>query len=219
MSTRDERVTHLIDWINHASLGLLDKSVIEIPDCGREDLAYVFARLRFDSGVEVGTERGLYANTLLEANLNLYLDCVDPYRPYHGYREHTSVDKLEAFYMEAYVTLSKYPHVSFVRDFSEYAHYRYDDEVLDFVFIDANHSLLHVIQDLHYWVPKVKQGGIIAGHDWISRKDPAMNMHVMEAVTAYVSAYNIKPLFLLGRKEIREGEVRDRPRSWLFIKE
>jgi hypothetical protein len=182
-------------------------------------LAYVFARLRFDSGVEVGTERGLYANTLLEANLNLYLDCVDPYRPYHGYREHTSVDKLEAFYMEAYVTLSKYPHVSFVRDFSEYAHYRYDDEVLDFVFIDANHSLLHVIQDLHYWVPKVKQGGIIAGHDWISRKDPAMNMHVMEAVTAYVSAYNIKPLFLLGRKEIREGEVRDRPRSWLFIKE
>lgn len=195
-----------------------NQAIIEIPSVGRDDLARLFAWLGYESGVEVGTERGLFANTLLEANPNLYLDCVDPYRPYHGYREHTSADKLEAFYMEAYVTLSKYPHVSFVRDFSEYAHHRYDDEVLDFVYIDANHSLLHVIQDLHYWVPKVKRGHLVSGHDFISRKDPALNMHVVEAVTAYVRAYRIAPLLVLGSKQIREGEVRDPVRSWMFVR-
>jgi hypothetical protein len=218
MSTRDERITHLIDWINHPSHGLLDKSIIEIPDCGREDLAYAFARLGFNVGVEIGTERGIYAEVLCKANPSLRLWCIDPYRAYSGYREHTSQSKLDTFYKEAQERLRPY-NAEILRWFSDKTAEGFTDESLDFVYCDGNHSLMHVVQDLTLWTPKLKRGSIFAGHDWISRKDPAMNMHVMEAVTAYVNAYNIKPLFLLGRKEIREGEVRDRPRSWMWVKE
>lgn len=41
-----------------------------------------------------------------------------------------------------------------------------DDTSLDFVFIDADHKYEPVKRDLRIWVPKVKSGGIVAGHDW-----------------------------------------------------
>jgi predicted O-methyltransferase YrrM len=36
---------------------------------------------------------------------------------------------------------------------------------VDFVFIDGDHSYDGVIRDIKAWLPKVKPGGVIAGHD------------------------------------------------------
>jgi predicted O-methyltransferase YrrM len=41
----------------------------------------------------------------------------------------------------------------------------FDDSVLASVFIDAAHDYDSVLADLNAWAPKVKEGGIIAGHD------------------------------------------------------
>lgn len=193
-------------------------SLIEIPNRGREDLAQLFTDLGFYFGIEVGTERGLYAEVLMKANPDLELHCVDPYLAYRGYREHTSQSKLDGFYDEARERLRPYE-VVFHRNASVDASENFLDSSADFVFIDGNHSLLHVIQDLCYWTPKVRKGGIVAGHDYIRRKQSDYLMHVPQAVHAFVDAYNIKPLFVLGRKAIIEGEVRDKPRSWMFVKE
>ena len=38
-------------------------------------------------------------------------------------------------------------------------------EKLDFVFIDADHRSPAVEQDIRYWIPKIKKGGFIIGHD------------------------------------------------------
>ena len=43
---------------------------------------------------------------------------------------------------------------------------KFDDESLDFVFIDASHEYEDVKSDIKAWMPKVKVGGIIAGHDY-----------------------------------------------------
>lgn len=40
------------------------------------------------------------------------------------------------------------------------------DESLDLVYIDANHAYEHALEDIRDWLPKVKPGGIIAGHDY-----------------------------------------------------
>jgi hypothetical protein len=42
----------------------------------------------------------------------------------------------------------------------------YEDESLDFVFIDADHTKEGFSDDMDCWFPKVKQGGVIAGHDY-----------------------------------------------------
>jgi len=41
----------------------------------------------------------------------------------------------------------------------------FDDESVDFVFIDAAHDFESVSRDIRAWYPKVKPGGVIAGHD------------------------------------------------------
>lgn len=46
------------------------------------------------------------------------------------------------------------------------------DGVLDFVFIDANHSYEYVKRDILSWYPKVKGGGIVSGHDYVN--DPSV---------------------------------------------
>ncbi len=43
---------------------------------------------------------------------------------------------------------------------------RFEDKSLDFVFIDSDHVYPRVISDIKAWLPKLKSGGIIAGHDY-----------------------------------------------------
>lgn len=42
------------------------------------------------------------------------------------------------------------------------------DGSLDFVFIDADHTYESVLADIDAWLPKVRSGGILAGHDYVN---------------------------------------------------
>ncbi len=52
-----------------------------------------------------------------------------------------------------------------------------EDGSLDFVFIDADHSYESCKRDIEAWYPKVRKGGLVAGHDY-NQKWPG----VMQAV-------------------------------------
>lgn len=47
------------------------------------------------------------------------------------------------------------------------AYTKFEDDSIDFLFIDAHHTYEDVKIDLELWYPKVKTGGIISGHDYI----------------------------------------------------
>jgi len=56
----------------------------------------------------------------------------------------------------------------------------FPDRIFEFVYIDANHSYKAVCEDIAAWLPKVKDDGIICGHDYQDR-DPS-KINVIEAV-------------------------------------
>ena len=43
---------------------------------------------------------------------------------------------------------------------------QFEDESLDVVFIDLTHTYESVKEDIGLWLPKVKRGGILSGHDY-----------------------------------------------------
>ena len=42
----------------------------------------------------------------------------------------------------------------------------FEDKSVDIVYIDANHDYEEVKKDIVNWLPKIKNGGIISGHDY-----------------------------------------------------
>jgi glycosyltransferase involved in cell wall biosynthesis len=53
-----------------------------------------------------------------------------------------------------------------IQMFSVPASKLYSDKSLDFVFLDANHKYETITEDIKHWLPKIKSGGIIGGHDY-----------------------------------------------------
>lgn len=64
---------------------------------------------------------------------------------------------------------------------------RIEDRSLDFVYLDARHDYAAVLEDLAAWVPKVKPGGLIAGHDYLDGHLPEGEFGVKRAVDEYFS--------------------------------
>ena len=54
---------------------------------------------------------------------------------------------------------------TFIRDYTTEAAKLVEDDSLDFIFIDADHSEAGVRGDIDSWTPKVRSGGMIIGHD------------------------------------------------------
>ena len=52
-----------------------------------------------------------------------------------------------------------------VRASSIIASQMYEPNSLDFIFIDASHDEMSVKEDLAFWMPRLKENGLIAGDD------------------------------------------------------
>lgn len=64
--------------------------------------------------------------------------------------------------------LEDYSNIEFLNMRSEEAVSLFDDGIFDAVYIDACHDYEFVKQDIELWMPKVKSGGILCGHDYIT---------------------------------------------------
>lgn len=72
--------------------------------------------------------------------------------------------------------------VTFLQNYSNKAHVFFDDNSIDVLYIDANHTYEYVKDDLEYWYPKVKDGGFICGHDYNHKNFPGVTKAVHEFV-------------------------------------
>lgn len=60
-----------------------------------------------------------------------------------------------------------------------------DFKNIDMVFIDANHKYGSVVRDIAAWWPKIREGGILSGHDYWTVKG-GRNRGVRKAVNQFV---------------------------------
>lgn len=83
-------------------------------------------------------------------------------------------------------------YVNPVKGLSEEVSKLYDDNSLDFVFLDASHDYESVKKDIDCWFPKVKQNGVIAGHDYNEDGTPGVAwVGVVKAVNEFFGVENI----------------------------
>lgn len=216
MSEDPQGVTKYI--LDKYNLDRRRKGATEIPNTGRDDLSRLFAELGFRVGAEIGVEQGKYSEVLCRENPEATIYLVDPWAAYRNYREHVKQDLMDEFLRRAKERLGPFDNYKIVRKFSMEAVQEFRDGELDFVYIDGNHVLPYVINDIIEWSKKVRVGGIVSGHDYRESSKLVTQQHVVYAVNCYVKSYRIHPWFLLGRKAKVSGEIREANRSWLWEK-
>lgn len=136
----------------------------------REELPTILRTIAARRGAEIGVQKGEHAELLLK-EWGGFLYLVDCWKhqdssiyPCMG---NVSDDDHELFYMDAVDRLKAYAsHSEIIRDYSTAAADKVPDGSLDFVYIDSNHTYDAVTADLRAWYPKVRPGGMIAGHDF-----------------------------------------------------
>ena len=166
----------------------------------RNDLAALFAAMGYRCGAEIGVWEGLFSEQLCLANPGVRLTCVDPWLQYKTYNERkNNQERLDWAYGEACKRLAPYG-CQILRLSSVEAARRIPDGSLDFVYIDGNHQHPFVDEDLATWVPKVRIGGIVAGHDYEMPPRKAPWIDVREAVLSYTAAHQIQPWYVVGRE-------------------
>ena len=123
-------------------------------------------------GVEVGVRDGEFSEHVL-SHWNGIMHLVDPWLNQNTtiYNDISNVakDEQEArFRMVSTTMANKFParyHIH--RTYSVEASKLFTDSQLDFVYIDARHDYEGVLEDMNAWWPKLKVGGLFAGHDFV----------------------------------------------------
>lgn len=113
-------------------------------------------------GVEIGVKEGNNALYMLKQLDIKKLYLIDPYTVY------TSLNKVynnTTLYNLVQKLFSKDKRIEIIRGYSFNACTLFNDNSLDFVYIDGNHEYDYVYDDIKSWYKKLKINGILSGHD------------------------------------------------------
>lgn len=163
----------------------------------RDEIAHLLnERGLVGCGVEVGVQTGLYSETLLRTWQGAHLISVDPWREDapDAYVDiaNRPQDAQDANYEATRARLEPFGRRSSIwRATSVEAAARIPDHCLDFVYLDARHDFDSVVEDLEAWLPKLRPGGILAGHDYVDGHFPAGVFGVKSAVDGFFDPLGI----------------------------
>lgn len=153
-------------------------------------------------GVEVGTFEGGFSREIV-SNWNGTLYMVDVWRElgseYQDINNHKG-EKSLSFSKAIENTQGFEDRAIMIRATSKVASSMFNDDSLDFVYIDANHAYDYVVEDIKLWYPKIRKGGYLCGHDYIDfdwYADPnyaenKKDKHIW-ANDAYLGVFGVNP--------------------------
>lgn len=160
----------------------IDETIPEAP--GRFGLPGLLELMGAKVGVEVGVWRGEFSAYLL-SHWPGKLWLVDSWEERENYLDVANVSREQhaANYQAALDAVA--PHagrVDIIKGCSVCAAPFFDGGCLDFVFLDAEHSYEAVTEDLNAWLPKLRPGGLMCGHDFLNYSGPLGEFRVKAAV-------------------------------------
>lgn len=118
-------------------------------------------------GIELGCGDGDTTLHLLSNLPNLTLYGIDPYIGYDDFNGHNPAEMLAGNFVNTMRKIDSYKdRFTLYRDISDNVVDKFEDESLDFIFIDGLHSYEQVLKDCENYYPKIKKGGLFSGHDY-----------------------------------------------------
>jgi predicted O-methyltransferase YrrM len=161
----------------------------------RHDFAKLINELNLKVGVELGVSYGAYSDFLLSNSDLEKLYSIDSWSTdysetlaatfKHWTINHGEVEKAEAISREV---LSKHGQRSIIMKGNSFDYAsQFEDNSVDFVFFDAGHRFTGFALDMINWWPKIKKGGLIAGHDYWRKH----RYEVMDVANAFLFEHRL----------------------------
>lgn len=147
----------------------------------REDLGDILFQMGKKIGAELGVQKGEFANDVIRRwkNVDEYV-MVDVWAHQENYHDIANFQNniQDQYYQTSLNVGTKLVEekllkkLTICRNFTTECAKRFPDHYFDFVYVDARHDYKAVLEDLRAWWPKVKRGGIFAGHDYTWQHEP-----------------------------------------------
>lgn len=134
-----------------------------------ETISNILNKSGAKTGVEIGVFKGEFSRNILERwDGTLYL--IDPWRELSDeeYLDSSNHKNHQDAFAQTMESIKGFESRAFMlRGLGEEMVHLFQDNSLDYIYIDGNHDYKHVKQDLELWWPKLKPGGLLAGHDFL----------------------------------------------------
>lgn len=168
----------------------------------------------FKIGAEVGVRTGWFCKYILD-NTKMKMYAVDPWE------DNAELTQAEKIYKECSDRLAPYgDRCEMIKGYSPQESDRFENESLDFVYIDGLHDYESVKKDVTAWWDKVRNGGVLSGHDFNRTKW----IGVVKAVEEFCQSKEVK-FYLTGKVgnafESRTGDLGEYDgdeHSWFIVK-
>lgn len=140
-------------------------------------------------GIEIGVHEAEFSEKVLRETKPKKLFLIDPWAVFdddehasswYGSGKVTQKD-LDDRYARVQKRVGRQKAVTIIRDFSHQVADQFEDESMDFVYVDGDHSYEAVKRDIALYGPKVKRGGYLIGDDF--RPGQWWGMGVINAFT------------------------------------
>lgn len=119
--------------------------------------------------IEIGSYMG--ESTMMFASSKLFkeIHTIEPFKNVGGNIEGFNKKNdynWDTIYNEFLINTRFFNNIILYKDFSYNVADKFEDKSMDFIYIDGDHSYDQVKQDLEMYLPKLKDNGIIGGHDY-----------------------------------------------------
>ena len=155
-------------------------------------------------GIEIGSQFGDSAMAFYQSKVFKIFYCIDPYIQGFDPDDISTSNSLPLAEKEFDRKFQNNEVIKKIKQKSDDAINLFENESIDFIYIDGNHRYEYVKKDIENYFPKIKHGGIISGHDYeISER----TFHI-KGVKKAVDEYFQKPPLKIYPDN-----------SWVYIKE